>query len=130
MSSNAPNLLIIEDNSWMQEILTQYLSEFYTVKLCSDGLDAFAQLQSGYMPDIIVSDLNIPGLSGLELIKQLKAGNFFNSIPIIMLSGDQSADARLKCLEAGADDYVTKPFIPQELHLRLKALLRRSGKTF
>lgn len=129
-SSDLPGILIIEDNAWMQEILTQYLSDKYVVKLCADGLDAFAQLQSGYMPDIIVSDLNVPRLNGLEFIQQLKAGSFFSSIPVIILSGDDSAEAKIKCLEAGADDYVVKPFNPQELHLRIKAILRRMGKSF
>jgi DNA-binding response OmpR family regulator len=128
MSSNLPNLIIIEDNAWMQEILTQYLSQFYNVKLCNDGLEAITLLQSGFMADIIVSDLNVPKLSGLELIKQLKTGSFFSAVPIIILSGDETADARVKCLEAGADDYITKPFNPKELELRLKVVLRRSGK--
>lgn len=128
--SNLPSILIIEDNAWMQEILMQYLSDKYTVKLCSDGLDAFTQLQSGYIPDMIVSDLYVPRLNGLEFLQQLKTGSFFSSIPVIILSGDDSAEARVKCLEAGADDYVVKPFNPQELHLRIKAILRRMGKSF
>lgn len=129
MLPNLPNLLVIEDNTWMQEILMQYFSERYDVKLCSSGLDAYAQLQLGYLPDIIISDLNIPKFSGLDFLKQLKTGSFFSSIPVIILSGDDSADARLKCLEAGADDYVIKPFNPKELDLRMKAVLRRMGKS-
>ena len=128
--SNMPNILVIEDNAWMQEILMQYLSDHYTVKLCSDGLDAFMELQKGYLPDIIVTDINVPRLNGLELIQQLKTGVFFSSIPVIVLSGDDTGETRVKCLEAGADDYVIKPFNPQELHLRIKAVLRRMGKSF
>lgn len=127
---NLPNILVIEDNAWMQEILMQYLSDHYAVKLCADGLDAYAQLQSGYLPDIIISDLYIPGLSGLELLQQLKTGEFFSSIPVIILSGDGTAETRVKCFEAGVDDYVVKPFNPQELGLRIKAVLRRIGKSF
>ena len=130
LSPNLPDILVIEDNAWMQEILMQYLSSHYQVKLCSNGLDAFAQLQSGYLPDIIISDLYIPGISGLELLQQIKTGVFFSSIPVIILSGDSSAETRVKCFEAGVDDYVVKPFNPQELDLRIKAVLRRIGKPF
>jgi DNA-binding response OmpR family regulator len=67
-------------------------------------------------------------MGGLELIEQLKNSGFFKSIPLIVLSGEESTETRIKCLDAGADDYVVKPFNPMELEARLKAILRRTGK--
>ncbi len=121
-------LVIVEDDVYMQNLLSHYLEEDYEVTVFDNGLDAFAFLQEGHIPDIIIADLNIPKLSGLDLIIQIKSSGFFNSIPIMVLSGEESTEKRIKCLEAGADDYVVKPFNPRELEARIKVLLRRIGK--
>jgi DNA-binding response OmpR family regulator len=122
------SLVVVEDDVYMQNLLSHYLEEEYDVKVFDNGLDAYAYLQEGNIPDIIIADLNIPKLSGLDLILQVKASGFFSSIPIMVLSGEESTEKRIKCLEAGADDYVVKPFNPRELEARIKVLLRRTGK--
>ncbi len=124
----AYSLVIVEDDVYMQNLLSHYLEEEYNVQVFDNGLDAYSSLQGGNIPDIIIADLNIPKLSGLELILQIKASGFFSSIPIMVLSGEESTEKRIKCLEAGADDYVVKPFNPRELEARIKVLLRRIGK--
>lgn len=85
-------------------------------------------LQTGTMPDIIITDYNTPQLNGLDFLKQLKSSGFFSSIPVIMLSGEEGSDIRVKCLSAGADDYIVKPFNPQELEIRINIVLKRTGK--
>lgn len=121
-------ILVVEDDSFMQAILKQYLGQTYSVNICEDGVEALLHMQAGNVPDLIISDLNTPGINGLELIKQLKAGDLFNKIPILILSAEENSETRIKCLDAGADDYIVKPFNPRELDARLKVILRRIAK--
>lgn len=123
-----PSVVIVEDDLSMQLVLTHCLKNNFSSTIFSNGMDALAYLQEGNMPDIIIADLNTPKLNGMQLIEQLKASGFFSSIPIIILSGEESTEIRIDCLEAGADDYIVKPFNPRELTARLKIILKRTGK--
>ena len=126
--ANLPSVIIIEDDLYMQGIISQCLSENFSASVFNDGMDALAYLQEGNIPDIIISDLNIPNISGMQFLEQVRSSGFFNSVPVIILSGIESTETRIKCLEAGADDFIVKPFNPRELIARLKIILRRSGK--
>lgn len=123
-------VLIVEDDVFMQSVLKQYLSNTYEIEACNNGLEALSFLQEDIdnLPDLIISDLNTPGLNGLGLITQLKAGDLFNAVPIMILSGEENSEMRIQCLDAGADDYVVKPFNPRELESRIKVILRRISK--
>ena len=121
-------ILIVEDDPYMQIILKEFLSATYEIEICSTGIDAISFLQNGNVPDLILSDYNIPQLTGLELIDQIKASDFFSSIPIIILSGEESSEKRIKCLDMGADDFIVKPFNPAELAARIRVVLRRIGR--
>ncbi len=112
----------------MQAILNEFLSATYEIEICENGMDGLAFMQNGNVPDIIISDLNTPKLSGLDLIEQVKVSDFFSSVPIIILSGEESSEKRIKCLNAGADDFIVKPFNPAELDARIKVILRRVDK--
>jgi DNA-binding response OmpR family regulator len=130
--SNTPagqsKIIIIEDDQYMQLILNEYLNKLYDVKTFSSAIDGLTYLQNGNLPDLIISDLNTPGINGFELIKQLKASSFFNHIPIIIVSGEESSAKRIQCLDLGADDYIVKPFNPAELEARVRVVLKRVGK--
>lgn len=126
--SRTIKILIVEDDVFMQAILEEILSSAYEIETRSNGMDALAFMQNGNIPDLIIADLNTPKLNGLELIEQVKASDFFNSVPILILSGEESSDKRIKCLDAGADDFVVKPFNPAELEARIRVVLRRMGK--
>lgn len=121
-------VLIIEDEVSMQTILNHCLNNKFSLTIFNNGMDALSYLQEGNLPDIIISDLNTPLLNGMQVIEQVKSSGFFKSIPIVILSGEESTDIRIKCLEAGADDYIVKPFNPRELEARLKNILKRAGK--
>ncbi len=123
-------ILIVEDDVFMQSVLKQYLSNVYEIEACNNGLEALSFLQEDIdnLPDLIISDLNTPGLNGLGLITQIKAGDLFDHIPIMILSGEENSEMRIQCLDAGADDYVVKPFNPRELESRIKVILRRIRK--
>jgi len=114
----------------IQMIITRAIEEQFSVIALSSGIDALSFLQDGNLPDIIIADLNIPEMDGMELIEQLKTSGFFHEIPVLVLSGDESSETRIKCLNAGADDYIVKPFNPRELEARIRAILRRTEKLF
>ena len=124
-TSSQTKILIVEDDLYMQAILKEFLSATYEIVISQDGMEALAFMQSGNVPDLIISDLNTPKLNGLELITQVKVSDFFKSIPIIILSGEDSSEKRIKCLDSGADDFIVKPFNPAELEARIRVVLRR-----
>ena len=121
-------ILIIEDDLYMQLILKEFLSNQYKTEIYVNGMDALASIQNGNIPDLIISDLNTAKITGLELLAQLQASDFFKSIPVIIVSGEDSSEKRILCLNSGADDYIVKPFNPAELEARVRVVLRRVGK--
>ncbi|MBG9376712.1 response regulator transcription factor [Panacibacter sp. DH6] len=125
---NLPVVVIVEDDLYMQGILSQCLSGPFAPVVFQNGMEAFSYLQQGNIPDIIISDLNTPVLNGIQFLEQVRTSGFFSAIPFIMLSGVDNTDTRIKCLEAGADDFIVKPFNPRELEARLKIILKRAGK--
>ncbi len=123
-----PSVLVVEDDLFIQSILNEILSVNYEVTIFSNGMDGLNFLQSGNITDTILSDLNVPSLDGFSFLEQVRNSGFFKSIPFIILSGKDDIENKLKCLDAGADDFLTKPFNPKELDARLKNILRRMGK--
>lgn len=113
---------------FIQTILHQSLYKQYHITLFGNGTEALRFLQEGHRPDAIISDLNIPLLNGLQLTEAVRSNAAFPSIPIIILSGERSSEKKIECLEAGADDYIEKPFNPREIEARLKTILRRAGR--
>jgi len=128
-NNNLQKVIIIEDDFAIKTLLCAVLEYNFTVSAYDNGMDALSAMQRGNLPDIIITDLNTPELNGYELLVQLKSSSFFNSIPIIILSGEEGSDTRIKCLEAGADDYIIKPFNPRELEVRINVILKRYGKS-
>jgi DNA-binding response OmpR family regulator len=125
---NLPIIVVIEDDPYMQGILKHCLKDHFQPVLFNNGLDALSHLQAGNIPDIIISDLNTPRLNGAKFLEQVKNSGYFNTIPVVILSGEDNTDTRVKCLELGADDFVVKPFNPRELNARLKGILKRTNK--
>jgi len=121
-------ILIVEDDLYMQLILKEFLSNQYKTEIFVSGMDALASIQNGNIPDLIISDLNTAKITGLELLAQLQASDFFKTIPVIIVSGEDSSEKRILCLNSGADDYIVKPFNPAELEARVRVVLRRVGK--
>jgi two-component system response regulator MprA len=117
-------VLVVDDDKAVRESLRRSL-EFngYAVSLAADGAEALAGLGHGPGPDVVVMDVMMPRLDGIETTKTLrKAGN---DVPILVLTARDAVGDRVEGLDAGADDYLTKPFALQELLARLRALLRR-----
>jgi two-component system, OmpR family, response regulator MprA len=126
-SSAKPHVLVVDDDKAVRESLRRSL-EFngYAVSLAADGAEALAGIggvANGMGPDVVVMDVMMPRLDGIETTKALrKAGN---DVPVLVLTARDAVGDRVEGLDAGADDYLTKPFALQELLARLRALLRR-----
>ncbi len=115
--------MLVEDEKKIRDMLSKHLrQEGFRVALATDGIEAL-QIWQDIKPDLIVLDLMLPGLSGWEVLKRIRQKN---NTPVIVLTARADEVDKLLGLELGADDYVTKPFSPRELALRIKAVLRRS----
>ena len=115
-------ILVIDDERTIRVLLENFLKE-YVVITKNDGLEGLSWLQEGNMPDLIVADIQMPNLDGYEFVKQLRASGYFKDIPLIVLSGIESTTEKVKCLKLGANDYLVKPFNPEELTLRIELLI-------
>jgi DNA-binding response OmpR family regulator len=120
---NKPKLLLVDDSPMMTRFLELFLSENYQVTSCLSPVDALDKISHGYTPDMIVTDLQMPEMSGSAFIKAMR--KLFAECPIIAISGLKESSSRLKTLEAGADDFVPKPFHPAELKVRIAKLIER-----
>lgn len=119
-------ILIIEDEGDIVNLLSHYLDkEGYVVNVANDGLSGL-RLARREKPHLIILDLMLPELDGLEVCKKLRIGPETANLPILMLTAKGEESDKVIGLELGADDYVTKPFSPKELVARVKALFRRS----
>jgi two-component system response regulator MprA len=118
-----PLVLVVDDDKAVRESLRRSL-EFngYAVSLASDGAEALAGI-SGIGPDVVVMDVMMPRLDGIETTRALRQSG--NDVPVLVLTARDAVGDRVEGLDAGADDYLTKPFALQELLARLRALLRR-----
>lgn len=118
-------LLIVEDEIRLAEAIGQIMTEKkYTVDLVHDGESALDYAESG-LYDVIILDVMIPRINGFEVVKRLRAQK--NTTPILLLTAKDDLSDKVVGLDSGADDYVTKPFAPEELLARVRALSRRQG---
>jgi two-component system response regulator MprA len=118
------HVLVVDDDPRITELLRRVLAyEGYSVSIAASGDEAL-QKALERPPSLIVLDLMLPGVDGLEVARRLRAAG--DNVPILMLTARDAVSDRIKGLEAGADDYLVKPFAPDELVARVKALLRRS----
>ncbi len=123
---SSKKILLVEDETDVVDLLTLQLRKAggFLVSMANDGAEALKKARAE-LPALIVLDLMLPRMSGLEVCKVLKTDSATRHIPIIMLTAKAEEIDRIVGLEFGADDYVTKPFSPREMLLRIKAILRR-----
>lgn len=120
-------VLVIDDQPIMLKLLEQILKDRYEVVALENGKEALEWMYSGNIPDLVVADLNMPEIDGFEYIQRIRESGFFYDVPLIVLSGEESSAERIKCLKLGANDYLIKPFNPEELRLRIDNLIRLRG---
>ena len=119
------NILIVEDESSILELISLNIHQAGFNPIRAINAEYANNIVKETIPDLIVLDWMLPGMDGIEFAKRLKANSETKSIPIIMLTAKADEDNKIKGLNVGADDYLTKPFSPRELIARIKALLRR-----
>lgn len=120
-----PDVLVVDDDATLSEVVIGYLERGgHRARRVGDGRQALAAVAQS-PPDLVLLDLMLPEIGGIEVCRRLRVD--YPKLPILMLTALGEAEDRIAGLEVGADDYVTKPFSPRELVLRVDALLRRSG---
>jgi PAS domain S-box-containing protein len=126
-------ILLADDNADMRDYVRRLLGQRYEVRTVTNGTDALAAVRR-HPPDLILTDVMMPGIDGFELLRELRASQSTATIPVILLSARAGEDARIEGLEAGADDYIVKPFTARELlarvgaHLALSCMRRDSAE--
>lgn len=124
----AQTVLVVDDEQDVLDLVVYHLQKAgYKTLTASNGASALETTQT-YLPSLVLLDLMLPSIDGTEVCKTLKANSKTSHIPIIMLTAKAEEVDRILGLELGADDYVTKPFSPRELMLRVKSLLRRTSE--
>jgi two-component system phosphate regulon response regulator PhoB len=118
-------VLVVEDEPAIQELIAYNLKQAGHQALRADNAEQAIRLVQDALPDLVLLDWMLPGLSGIELARRLRADRRTKAIPIIMLTARADEQDKLTGLDTGADDYITKPFSPRELNARVKAVLRR-----
>jgi two-component system phosphate regulon response regulator OmpR len=125
--AEAPHLLVVDDDARLRELLARFLKgEGFRVDTAGDAAAAREKL-AVLAFDLLVLDVGLPGESGLQLAQSLRQGEREIGVPILILTARGAPDDRIAGFEAGADDYLPKPFDPRELSLRIRALLRRTA---
>jgi two-component system, OmpR family, response regulator MprA len=123
------DILVVDDERAVRDSLKRALElEGYGVELAADGEEALRRLGDEPLPDAVILDVLMPGADGLEVCRRLRRDG--KELPVLMLTARAEVDSRVAGLDAGADDYLPKPFALAELLARLRALLRRSGNGF
>jgi DNA-binding response OmpR family regulator len=121
-SNRDPRVLVVEDDEEIAQVLQRSLRlDGYEVRIAADG-EAALDAAAAYHPDLVILDLGLPKLDGIEVAKRLRAAD---DVPILMLTARDALESRVEGLDSGADDYLVKPFERQELLARMRALLRR-----
>ncbi|TDR80557.1 phosphate regulon transcriptional regulator PhoB [Paludibacterium purpuratum] len=121
----AANILLVEDEPAIQELIAFNLTQAGHHVLRASTAEAAITLVKNALPDLVLLDWMLPGASGIEVAKKLRSDERTRSVPIIMLTARSDEQDKISGLDAGADDYITKPFSPRELLARIKAVLRR-----
>ncbi|MDP2409103.1 MAG: response regulator transcription factor [Pseudolabrys sp.] len=123
LPDDAPHLLVVDDDRRIRDLLSRFLnSEGYRVTTADNAMDARAKL-TGLSFDLLILDVMMPGESGFDLAQSIRGTS---TVPILMLTARDAAESRIKGLEMGADDYLSKPFEPRELSLRIASILKRT----
>ena len=117
-------ILLIDDCEMMRRFLTPIFKENFQVVAMNTAMEAVLWLKTNPTPDAIVLDYELPEMSGMDLLKHLRQQSNWLNLPVLMLSGIKDTERRWQCIEAGANDFLAKPFHPKELLLRVKLMTK------
>ena len=129
MDSSGSNILVADDDRIVRRIVVAKLTGLgYNVDQVEDGQEALEFLENGGVPDLLITDSLMPRMSGLELVRNIRSNSDMAALPVIMLTSRQGEQDVIEGLETGLDDYITKPFSPDELAARVRTVLWRSRR--
>lgn len=123
------NILVVEDEDAIRGMLMMVLEQAGFMPIAAADAEDAQKILDDKLPDLILLDWMLPGMSGAEWARRLKKEALYQEVPIILLTARGEEEDKVRGLEIGADDYMTKPFSPKELVARIRAVLRRSGKS-
>lgn len=112
-------IYIVDDNQMMREFLRITFEKYYSLKVFESGEEALAYMTAEQVPDMLLLDYELEGISGKDILQSMKNSGFLKDVLVMFLSGKQKSEIRIECLQAGALDFVCKPFNPQELFLKV-----------
>jgi signal transduction histidine kinase/DNA-binding response OmpR family regulator/ligand-binding sensor domain-containing protein len=126
-AAEEPQVLVVEDNSDLRKLIRDQLAFEFSILEAENGTTGLREAEE-HIPDLVISDIMMPGMDGYEFCRALKSNEKTNHIPVILLTAKATTENKLEGLETGADDYLTKPFNPRELKLRVRNLIETRKK--
>lgn len=121
-------ILLIDDCDMMRRFLAPIFKENYEVVSLGNAMEAVLWLKTNPAPDAILLDFELPEMSGMDLLKHIRRNDELANMPILMLSGVKDVERRWQCFEAGANDFLAKPFHPRELALRVNLIMKNAAQ--
>lgn len=123
METTKKKILVIEDHDSIRLLLERFLSKKFDVTCKKDGFDGLAWLSYGNVPDLIVLDMSMPRLSGLDFLNNIRTSGLFREIPVLIVSGEEDSKLIQKCQDLGIEGFVPKPFNPINLNEKIDTVL-------
>jgi DNA-binding response OmpR family regulator len=120
------HILIVEDHSALRILMDNFLGKTFKVKTTSNGYEALAWMNEGNIPEVIILDINMPNLSGVDFLSNIRISGFFKDIPVVVVSGEEEGKIIEKCLEIGINGYMKKPFNPNDLLTKIHTILNNN----
>lgn len=117
-------ILIVEDHSALRILMDNFLGKTFKVKTASNGYEALAWMNEGNIPEVIILDINMPKLGGIEFLNNIRISGFFQDIPVVIVSGEEEGGIIEKCLKIGINGYMKKPFNPNGLLAKILTVLK------
>lgn len=121
-----PTVLHVDDKPEIGKIVSLYMRDEFDIIYFDNAVSALAYLQAGRLPDLIITDVKMPGVDGFEFLTQLKSSEMFRPIPVFILSGIDNSQDHIRLLEMGAVDFIQKPFNPEVLKVRIKKWVKET----
>jgi CheY-like chemotaxis protein len=123
---NKDSILVVDDHESIRLLMTSFLKSEYHVVTKQDGLEAISWLSKGNIPQLIILDMSLPNISGIEFLTNIRSSGFFSQIPVIVVSGNENKLLKDKCYEQGISAYLTKPFNPLELQTKIRITISQA----